>query len=145
MDTTGSTPLPVNADGTPLALMPEFSRNPAALAWLWKDHTGHAEAAEITALAAQMRPEYLAKCGGIYSAEWFWAKILRCLRADPEVFDAAYTWVEHADWLPAALTGTTHPDTSETRHLRGGTQGPVPHGLGRIPGRRVSDRGLTQS
>ena len=110
VDTTGSTPIPVNAQGTPLALTPEFADNPAAMVYLWKDHTGHAEAAAITALAAEIRPNYLAKCGGTYSAEWFWAKVLRCLHADPEVYDAAYTWVEHADWLPAVLTGTTHPD-----------------------------------
>lgn len=110
VDTTGSTPLPVDAEGTPLALKPEFDGNPAALVYLWKDHTGYAEASEITVLAAKTRPQYLAKCGGTYSAEWFWAKVLRCLRAAPNVFDAAYTWVEHADWLPAVLTGETHPD-----------------------------------
>ena len=111
VDTTGSTPIPVNAEGTPLALTPEFADNPAAMVYLWKDHTGHAEAAEITAIAADIRPNYLAKCGGTYSAEWFWAKVLRCLHANPDVYDAAYTWVEHADWLPAVLTGTTHPNT----------------------------------
>jgi L-ribulokinase len=110
VDTTGSTPIPVDSAGTPLAMTPKYANNPAAMAYLWKDHTGHAEAVEITALAAKMRPQYLAKCGGTYSAEWFWAKILRSKRADPEVFDAAYTWVEHADWLPAVLTGETHPD-----------------------------------
>ena len=110
VDTTGSTPIPVDADGTPLALKPEFVGSMAALVYLWKDHTGHAEAAEITALAAKMRPQYLLKCGGIYSAEWYWSKVLRCLRANPEVFEAAYTWVEHSDWLPAVLAGETHPD-----------------------------------
>jgi len=110
VDTTGSTPIPVDANGTPLALKPEFADNMAAMVYLWKDHTGHAEAAEITALAAKMRPQYLLKCGGIYSAEWYWSKVLRCLRADPAVFEAAYTWVEHADWLPAVLAGETHPD-----------------------------------
>ena len=109
VDTTGSTPLPVNADGLPLALMPEFSDHLGAMVYLWKDHTAHAEAAEITALASEMRPQYLAKCGGIYSAEWFWSKILHCLRTEPEVFKAAYTWVEHADWMPAVLTGTERP------------------------------------
>jgi L-ribulokinase len=109
VDTTGSTPLPVDANGKPLALSKEFKKNPNAHAWLWKDHTGHAEAAEITALAKQEHPEYLAKCGGTYSSEWFFSKILHCLRVDPEVFDAAYTWVEHADWIPAVLTGTEHP------------------------------------
>lgn len=110
VDTTGSTPIPVDANGTPLALTPKYADNPAAMAYLWKDHTGHAEAVEITALAAKMRPQFLAKCGGTYSAEWFWAKILRSRRADPDVFDAVYTWVEHADWLPAVLTGETQPD-----------------------------------
>ena len=110
VDTTGSTPIPVDADGTPLALKPEFADNLAALVYLWKDHTGHAEAAEITALAEKIRPQYLAKCGGTYSAEWYWAKVLRCLRASPHVFKAAHTWVEHSDWLPAVLTGEAHPD-----------------------------------
>jgi L-ribulokinase len=110
VDTTGSTPIPVDSHGTPLALTPEFADNLAAMVYLWKDHTGHAEAAQITQTASEIRPQYLLKCGGVYSAEWFWSKILRCLHANPEVFDAAYTWVEHADWLPAVLTGTAHPD-----------------------------------
>jgi len=110
VDTTGSTPLPVDANGRPLAFSKRFANNPSAMAWLWKDHTGVAEAAEITALAKKMRPQFLAKCGGIYSSEWFWSKILRCLRVAPEVFNAAHSWVELADYVPAALTGTEHPD-----------------------------------
>jgi len=110
IDTTGSTPLPVDKNGTPLSMLDEFKDNPNAHAWLWKDHTGHAEAAEITDLAKKEHPEYLAKCGGTYSSEWFFSKILHCLRTDPKVFDAAYTWAEHADWLPAVLTGTQSPD-----------------------------------
>jgi L-ribulokinase len=110
VDTTGSTPLPVDQHGRPLALDRRFARNPAAMAWLWKDHTGVAEAAEITELARQIRPEYLAKCGGTYSSEWFFSKILHCLRANPDVFDAAHLWVECADWVPAMLTGTEAPD-----------------------------------
>ena len=109
IDTTGSTPIPVDKNGTPLSMLDEFKDNPNACAWLWKDHTGHAEAAEITALAAKDNPEYLARCGGTYSSEWFFSKILHCLRTDPKVFDAAYTWAEHADWLPAVLTGTQTP------------------------------------
>jgi L-ribulokinase len=110
VDTTGSTPLPVDEKGRPLALSKRFARNPAAMAWLWKDHTGVAEAAEITERARQMRPQYLAKCGGTYSSEWFFSKILHCLRSSPDVFDAAYFWVECADWVPAMLTGTESPD-----------------------------------
>lgn len=109
IDTTGSTPIPVDAEGTPLALKPEFSDNLNAHVWLWKDHTAHEEAAKITELAEEMRPEYLAKCGGIYSSEWWWSKIWRCRKVDPEVFEAAHSWVEHCDWLPAVLTGNTNP------------------------------------
>jgi L-ribulokinase len=110
IDTTGSTPIPVDENGTPLSMLEQFKENPNACAWLWKDHTGHAEAAEITELAQKEHPEYLAKCGGTYSSEWFFSKALHCLRADTAVFDAAYTWVEHADWMPAVLTGTQAPD-----------------------------------
>jgi len=110
VDTTGSTALPVDERGEPLAFQPRFAENLDAQVWLWKDHTGHEEAARITRVAEEMRPQYLAKCGGRYSSEWFWSKILHCLHVDPEVFDAAYTWVEHADWIPAVLSGTDHPD-----------------------------------
>ena len=110
VDTTGSTPLPVDAQGQPLAFQKKFGSNPAAMAWLWKDHTGVEEAAEITALARKMRPQYLAKCGGTYSSEWFFSKILHCLRTSPEVFNAAHTWIELSDFVPAALTGTLAPD-----------------------------------
>jgi len=109
VDTTGSTPLPVDANGQPLAFQKKFDREPAAMAWLWKDHTGVAEAAEITALAKKIRPQYLAKCGGTYSSEWFWSKILHCRRTRPQVFNAAHSWIELADFVPAALTGTLAP------------------------------------
>jgi len=109
VDTTGSTPLPVDATGQPLAFDKRFAKNPAAMAWLWKDHTGVAEAGEITGLAREIRPQYLAKCGGTYSSEWFFSKILHCLRTSPDVFNAAHTWVELADYVPAALTGTEAP------------------------------------
>jgi L-ribulokinase len=110
VDTTGSTPIPVDRNGRPLGLDRRFAKNPAAMAWLWKDHTGVVEAAEITECARQIRPQYLAKCGGTYSSEWFFSKILHCLRSSPEVFDAAHVWVECADWIPAMLTGTEAPD-----------------------------------
>ncbi|HOJ69002.1 MAG TPA: ribulokinase [Candidatus Hydrogenedentes bacterium] len=109
VDTTGSTPLPVDATGQPLALQPDFARDLNAMAWLWKDHTSHREAAEITARAAETRPRYLAKCGGVYSSEWFWSKLLHCRRVAPDVFNAMHTWVEHVDWITGLLTGTDHP------------------------------------
>jgi L-ribulokinase len=110
VDTTGSTPIPVGKDGRPLSFQKRFANHPAAMAWLWKDHTGVAEAAEITELAGKIRPHYLAKCGSTYSSEWFFSKILHCLRTTPAVFDAAHSWVELADWAPAMLTGTEAPD-----------------------------------
>lgn len=109
VDTTGSTPLPVDKTCTPLCFFDEFKNNPNAHAWLWKDHTGHAEAAEITKLAEKEHPEYLAKCGGTYSSEWFFSKILHCLHSDPRVFDAAFSWLECSDYIPAVLTGSLDP------------------------------------
>jgi L-ribulokinase len=109
VDTTGSSPIPVDAGNVPLALSKKWAKNLAAQCWLWKDHTGHREAAEITALAAKIRPQYIAKCGNTYSSEWFWSKILHCRRTAPAVFDAAYSWVELADWVPSVLAGVTDP------------------------------------
>ncbi len=109
VDTTGSTPLPVDNTGTPLSFQQKFKKNPNAQAWLWKDHTSFAEAAMITELAAREHPEYLAKCGGTYSSEWFFSKIFHCLRVDPDVFDAAWSWVECSDFIPGLLTGATDP------------------------------------
>jgi L-ribulokinase len=111
IDTTGSTPIPVDRVGTPLAMLPEFAGELAANAWLWKDHTGYAEAAEITAKARKVRDKYLNKCGGIYSSEWYWSKILHCKRSSPKVFQAAYSWVELADFVPAFITGNLDPHT----------------------------------
>ena len=109
VDTTGSSPIPVDATNTPLALDKKWSGNLAAHCWLWKDHTSVKEAAEITALAAKIRPNYIAKCGNTYSSEWFWAKILHCKRTSPKVFSAAYSWVELADWIPSVLAGVSDP------------------------------------
>jgi L-ribulokinase len=111
VDTTGSTPIPVDRDGTPLALDPKFKKKLAAQAWLWKDHTGHAEAAEITAKASQDADRYLAACGGTYSSEWYWSKIWHCKREDPKTFAAAYSWVELADFVPAYITGNMNLQT----------------------------------
>lgn len=111
VDTTGSTPIPVDADGSPLALKRKFQKNLAAQAWLWKDHTSAGEAAEITAKAARSKDGYLTKCGGVYSSEWYWSKLLHCRKTAPDVFEAAYAWVELADYVPAFLTGQTNPDT----------------------------------
>jgi len=111
IDTTGSTPIPVDRQGVPLAMQRRFRNNLAAHAWLWKDHTSFAEAAEITDKARQSGAGYLAKCGGVYSSEWYWSKGLHCRRTAPKVFEAAYSWVELADFVPAYITGRLDPDT----------------------------------
>jgi len=109
VDTTGSTPLPVDGDCRPLAVDPTWRDNPAAHAWLWKDHTGAQEAEDITDIARRYAPEYVAPIGGTYSSEWFWSKIWRCLKVAPDVFDAAVSWVELADYVPAVLAGVDDP------------------------------------
>lgn len=109
IDTTGSTPIPVDASCRPLALDERWRDNLAAHAWLWKDHTAAAEAAAITETAQQHAPQYLSPIGGTYSSEWFWSKIWHCLGVAPEVFEAAASWVELADYIPAVLAGVEKP------------------------------------
>ena len=109
VDTTGSSPIPVNATNEALGSLPQWRNNLAAQCWLWKDHTSYAEAARITELARAHRPEYVARTGNVYSSEWWWSKIWRCLKVAPDVFEAAYSWVELCDWVPAQLAGVTDP------------------------------------
>ena len=108
IDTTGSTPVAVDETGTPLGLLPAFESNPNALFVLWKDHTAVKEAAAINAHAAGFDTNYLQFVGGVYSSEWFWAKLLHILRVDQQVRAACYSWVEHCDWIPFLLTGGKH-------------------------------------
>jgi L-ribulokinase len=109
VDTTGSTPVAVDHAGTPLSMLPEFADNPNGMFILWKDHTANQEALEINNLAHSSDVDFTKYVGGIYSSEWFWAKILRTLRVDEQVRKAAFSWVEHCDWISAILTGETDP------------------------------------
>jgi L-ribulokinase len=105
IDTTGSTPVAVDKTGTPLALLPGFENNPNAMFVLWKDHTGVKEAAQLNEHAVKFPVNYLQYVGGIYSSEWFWAKLLHVLREDKAVRNNTASWVEHCDWIPFLLTG----------------------------------------
>ena len=109
VDTTGSSPMPVDENGQALCFDEKFKTNPAAYVWLWKDHTSFTEAATITETAAKIRPQYLSKIGGVYSSEWWWSKILHCKNVAPEIFDAAYSWMEICDWISANLVGELNP------------------------------------
>ena len=108
IDTTGSTPVPVNETGTPLALLPAFENDPDAMFVLWKDHSSVNEMIEINAHAKLFDIDYLKYVGGIYSSEWFWSKLLYVLRVNDRIRNACYSWVEHCDWIPFLLTGGKH-------------------------------------
>src|SRR5690554_3251332 len=110
VDTTGSTPCAVDEEGTPLALLDKFAAEPDAMFILWKDHTAVKEAAEINYKAKSKSDiDYTQYEGGVYSSEWFWSKIMHTLRKNETVRKAAFSWIEHCDWIPAVLTGNTDP------------------------------------
>lgn len=110
VDTTGSTPVAVDKQGVPLSMKPDFKDDPDAMFILWKDHTAIREAAEINEYAKSWGgKDFTMYEGGVYSSEWFWAKILHILRKNEKVRNNAFSWVEHCDWIPAVLTGETDP------------------------------------
>ncbi|MCF8341606.1 MAG: ribulokinase [Chitinophagaceae bacterium] len=116
IDTTGSSPVAVDETGTPLALLPAFEHNPNAMFVLWKDHTSIHEAEEINNHAGKFDTNYLQFVGGIYSSEWFWAKLLHIIRQDKAVKEHIYSFVEHCDWIPFVLIGG-----SDVKKMKRGT------------------------
>ncbi len=134
VDTTGSTPVAVNKEGVPLSLTPGFEENPNAMFVLWKDHTAVKEAAEINEASRTWGgTDYTKFEGGVYSSEWFWAKILHVLHEDEKVRESAYSWVEHCDWIPAILTGNTDPLTLKRSRCAAGHKAMWHEDFGGLP------------
>ncbi len=133
VDTTGSTPVAVDEKGTPLSLTPGFRDNPNAMFVLWKDHTAVKEAGEINQLASRWEIDFTRYEGGVYSSEWFWAKLLHVIREDISIFRTAYSWVEHCDWIPGLLTGNTHPKTIKRSRCAAGHKAMWHEAFGGLP------------
>ncbi len=133
VDTTGSTIVAVDENGTPLSLTPGFDDNPNAMFVLWKDHTAMKEADEINELSKRWDVDFTKYEGGIYSSEWFWAKLLHIVREDVEVFKSAYSWVEHCDWIPAVLTGDTNPKSLKRSRCAAGHKAMWHEAFGGLP------------
>ncbi len=140
IDTTGSSPMPVDKLGQPLCFQEKFHSNPAAMVWLWKDHTSYKEAAQITQLASEIRPRYLSKIGGTYSSEWWWSKILHCRNTSRDVYDAAASWVEICDWIPAVLTGELLPEKLKRSICAAGHKAIFSPSWNGLPDREFLDR-----
>jgi L-ribulokinase len=98
LDTTGSSVIPVGEGLVPLG---DY--------YLWCDHRAKQEAAQITELARQEKLEAIQWCGGVYSSEWGFAKLLHWLRRNPEKRAQFVSAFEHCDMVAATLCGITDP------------------------------------
>jgi L-ribulokinase len=134
IDTTGSTPVAVDINGLPLSMTPDFSEDPDAMFILWKDHTSVREAADINEVSRNWGGTDFTKYeGGVYSSEWFWAKLLHVIRNSKKVREKAFSWVEQCDWIPALLTGNTDPLTLKRSRCAAGHKAMWHEDFGGLP------------
>ncbi|MDN6021688.1 MAG: ribulokinase, partial [Acidipropionibacterium jensenii] len=106
LDFTSATVLACRSDSTPLCLSEEFANEPHAWVKLWKHHGAQDQADRIVKLAQVRREPWLARYGGILSAEMLMPKVLETLEWAPRGYDAADVFVDALDWLTWTLTGT---------------------------------------
>ena len=104
-DFTSCTMLPIDKNGTPLCMKPEFADNPHAWVKLWKHHAAQPEADLINEVARKRGEDFLARYGGKISSEWFFPKALQILNEAPEIYDAADQLLEAGDWIVLQLCG----------------------------------------
>jgi L-ribulokinase len=105
VDFTSCTVLPVDAEGRPLCLLPQWAEHPHAWVKLWKHHAAQPQADRINAVAEMRAEPFLADYGGRTSSEWLVAKALQILEEDPGVYAAAAAIVEGGDWIVGELAG----------------------------------------
>lgn len=105
IDFTACTMLPINEQGEPLCLLPEYQENPHAWTKLWKHHAAQDEANEINRIAAERGEKWLARYGGKISSEWMMAKVWQILDEAPEIYEAADQFLEATDWVISQMTG----------------------------------------
>ena len=104
-DFTACTMLPVDKDGTPLCVKPEWRDNPYTWVKIWKHHAAQPEANQLNEIARQRGETWLDLYGGKISSEWLFPKIWETLNKAPEVYEAADRYLEAADWIVLQLTG----------------------------------------
>ena len=126
LDTTGSTVVPVDERLVPLD---DY--------YLWADHRAKDEAALITEVARREQLPAIEMCGGVYSSEWGFAKLLHWLRHNPDKRARFVTALEHCDMVAAVLSGETSVENVPRVRVRDGPQVAVE----RIE-RRIADRGV---
>ena len=105
IDFTASTLLPVDKQGTPLCMLPEYTSEPHAYVKLWKHHAAQPQADAINRLADARQEKWLANCGGKISSEWALPKILEVLQKAPGIYAETARFMEAADWLVSTLIG----------------------------------------